>query len=266
MPVRRVVANEQVEADRDRVALQRGPIVYAAEWPDNPSGRVRNLVLPTSAALAVRVPGRLLDGVAVVTGAGRGVRDVDSTAASRATTAVHRDPVSRGPTAAGRDGGLAGRAAATSATAAAIPDARHAQHGDDLAEPPLPGLHQRRRRARRRPTTRRSYFDWWPTKGTTEWVEMHCPRSRDRVGSRVYWFDDTGRGQVRVPASWPLLYKDGDTWRPVQDATPFGTARDRPNVVTFAPVRTAALRLDITSAARLLGRDTGVDSSVTPNA
>ncbi len=35
MPVRRIVANQQVEADRDRVALQRGPIVYAAEWPDN---------------------------------------------------------------------------------------------------------------------------------------------------------------------------------------------------------------------------------------
>ena len=36
MPVRRIVAHEKVEADRDRVALQRGPIVYAAEWADNP--------------------------------------------------------------------------------------------------------------------------------------------------------------------------------------------------------------------------------------
>ena len=32
MPVRRVVANDQVAADRGRVALERGPIVYAAEW------------------------------------------------------------------------------------------------------------------------------------------------------------------------------------------------------------------------------------------
>ena len=66
----------------------------------------------------------------------------------------------------------------------------------------------------------------------------------DRVA--VYWFDDTGRGEVRVPASWSLQYKDGDTWRPVQGASPYGTARDRANVVTFAPVRTTALRLDIT--------------------
>src|SRR5438093_1209499 len=39
MPVRRVIANDRVEADRNRVALQRGPIVFAAEWPDNTGGR-----------------------------------------------------------------------------------------------------------------------------------------------------------------------------------------------------------------------------------
>ena len=36
MPVRRVESDPQVMANRNRVALQRGPIVYAAEWPDNP--------------------------------------------------------------------------------------------------------------------------------------------------------------------------------------------------------------------------------------
>ena len=51
MPVRRVVAHAKVEADRDRVALQRGPIVYAAEWVDNPNGKIRNIVLPDASAL-----------------------------------------------------------------------------------------------------------------------------------------------------------------------------------------------------------------------
>jgi DUF1680 family protein len=41
MPVRRVLANEKVAADRGRVALQRGPIVYCAEWPDQPGVSVR---------------------------------------------------------------------------------------------------------------------------------------------------------------------------------------------------------------------------------
>jgi hypothetical protein len=68
MPVRRVAANEQVAADRGRVALQRGPLVFAAEWVDNPGGKVRNLVLPDSGAAARRVPKpALLKGVEVVT-------------------------------------------------------------------------------------------------------------------------------------------------------------------------------------------------------
>ena len=44
-------------------------------------------------------------------------------------------------------------------------------------------------------------------------------RSRSHPASRraeVYWFDDQPGGGVRVPASWRLLYKDGDQWKPVE--------------------------------------------------
>ena len=68
MPVRRVVANDRVGADRNRVALQRGPVVYAAEWPDSPTGHVRNLVLPDSAPLGAEFRPGLLGGVTVITG------------------------------------------------------------------------------------------------------------------------------------------------------------------------------------------------------
>src|SRR5207253_3146876 len=68
MPIRRIVANEKVAADRDRVALQRGPIVYAAEWPDNPNGKVRNIVLPDGNALTAEFRPDLLNGVEVIKG------------------------------------------------------------------------------------------------------------------------------------------------------------------------------------------------------
>ena len=68
MPVRRVLANDQVAADRGRVALERGPIVYAAEWVDNPKGQVRNLMLPDSAPLTAEFKPALLHGVTVVKG------------------------------------------------------------------------------------------------------------------------------------------------------------------------------------------------------
>ncbi len=60
MPVRRVLANDHVAADRGRVAIQRGPIVYAAEWvgqsrrqstqPDAPRQRQTYCRIPARAA------------------------------------------------------------------------------------------------------------------------------------------------------------------------------------------------------------------------
>ncbi len=66
MPVRRVVANIQVEADRGRVALQRGPIVYCLEWPDNPGVSVRDAVLPDGEKLAAQFEPDLLNGVETI--------------------------------------------------------------------------------------------------------------------------------------------------------------------------------------------------------
>jgi uncharacterized protein len=68
MPVRRVVANENVKADTGRVALERGPIVFCAEWPDNPNGKVRNLMLPDDQALTATFEPALLNGVETVEG------------------------------------------------------------------------------------------------------------------------------------------------------------------------------------------------------
>lgn len=67
MPVRRIIANEKVNADRGRAAIQRGPIVYCAEWVDN-GVSVTNLVLPDGAALSSVYRPELLNGVTVVTG------------------------------------------------------------------------------------------------------------------------------------------------------------------------------------------------------
>jgi hypothetical protein len=41
--IRRVVADTRVKEDRGRVAIERGPIVYCAEWPDCEGGKVLDL-------------------------------------------------------------------------------------------------------------------------------------------------------------------------------------------------------------------------------
>jgi len=68
MPVRCVIANKKVTADQGRVALQRGPLVYCAEWPDFQNGRVLNLLLDNAAELHTEFRPDLLSGVTVLTG------------------------------------------------------------------------------------------------------------------------------------------------------------------------------------------------------
>ena len=46
MPVRTVVANPRVADDRGRIAVERGPLVYCAEWADNEGINPHHLLLP----------------------------------------------------------------------------------------------------------------------------------------------------------------------------------------------------------------------------
>jgi DUF1680 family protein len=73
MRIRKVTANESVTTDRGRVALQRGPIVFCAEWPDTPGGKPRSLLLPDEQPLTTRFDPALLNGVQVIEGKGLNV-------------------------------------------------------------------------------------------------------------------------------------------------------------------------------------------------
>ena len=245
MPVRRVVANDHVEADRGRVSLQRGPVVYAAEWVDSPSGKVRNLLLPDSAALTAQPRPDLLNGVTVIKGR---------------AVALSRD----------EKGGVVRKAQDFTAIpyyawanrgkgqmTVWIPDREAAANPAPFPTPsilakittsgkkdPAP-IHDGEVPAKS--IDNASYFDWWPVKGTTEWVEYEFAKPTAVSSSEVFWFDDTGRGEVRVPAGWRLLYRDGSQWKPVEAAGAYGVERDRYNPVVFPAVTTTGLRLEVTS-------------------
>ncbi len=53
MPVRLVRADERVEADRGRLAVERGPLVYCAEWKDNPGFSVREVSFDPASPMTV---------------------------------------------------------------------------------------------------------------------------------------------------------------------------------------------------------------------
>jgi len=66
MPVREIIANELVKDDNGKVALQRGPVVYCAEWPDNKNGHVLNLSLNKTNSYSTEFLPVLLNGVTVI--------------------------------------------------------------------------------------------------------------------------------------------------------------------------------------------------------
>ncbi|MCI1186629.1 glycoside hydrolase family 127 protein [Hymenobacter sp. DH14] len=66
MEVRRVVADARVQDDLGKVALQRGPLMYCAEWTDN-QGRASNLLVPASATFISAFRPDLLNGVTTLT-------------------------------------------------------------------------------------------------------------------------------------------------------------------------------------------------------
>jgi DUF1680 family protein len=66
MPVRRILANNEVAADRSRVALQRGPIVYCVEWPDHEKASVLRLLLKDKTPVFSEWRPDLLGGMAIL--------------------------------------------------------------------------------------------------------------------------------------------------------------------------------------------------------
>jgi hypothetical protein len=230
------------------VALQRGPIVYAAEWPDNPNGKVRNLLLPDAAKLTAEYRPGLLKGVTVVKGKAYGLVSDAQGQVKKTEQDFMAIPyyawANRGR---GQmlvwipDTEAAARPAAapTIATAATVTVSTHSGR-----------LNPRAINDGEEPTSSSdstSYFDWWPKSGGTEWVEYAFEKPAAVSETEIYWFDDTGRGSVRVPASWRVLYRDGDQWKPVENAGPYGVEKDKYNRVTFKPAVTSGLRLEVTA-------------------
>jgi len=65
MEVKRINANKNLKDDIGKVALQRGPLVYCAEWPDN-NGKTSNIIVPAGTQFTNEFKPDLLNGVMVL--------------------------------------------------------------------------------------------------------------------------------------------------------------------------------------------------------
>lgn len=68
-PVHRVETNAKVATNQNKVALERGPIVYCLEAVDN-KYMIRNMIIPDDAVLSANFEANKLSGIALITGEG----------------------------------------------------------------------------------------------------------------------------------------------------------------------------------------------------
>ncbi len=248
MPVERVVAHPKVKENTGLVALQRGPLVYCLEAVDH-AEPIESLALPPGAALtAAKVD--LLGGLTVIQGTADATPTVEwknrlyqSAPALRkvALTAIPYyawDNRQAGPmrvwlpqvTAPPPAGGpeIEARLSLSFKSGNAQPQGIH-----DGIEPKSSG---------EQPA---ALCHWWPHKGTEEWVQYTWSKPLSVRGVEAYWFDDTGRGECRLPQSWRLDFLDGAEWKAVRSHTDAPVELDRWCRIEFEPVTTTALRLTV---------------------
>jgi DUF1680 family protein len=246
MPVCRVLAHEKVEADRGRVAVERGPIVYCAEGVDH-GGTALNLVLPDDAELTHEHRPDLLDGVTVIRATGQAAHRDDTgevvVKPAELTLVPYYSWCHRGANEMAvwlpRTADLAHVAPPSTIASTSRATASHVYGNDSLralndqADPANSSDHSVPR------------MTWWDHRGTTEWVQYDLQQPTKVSAVEVYWFDDTGRGQCRVPSCWRLLYRDGDQWKPVDVEAALTVDKDKFNVAKFEPVTTTGLRIEV---------------------
>jgi hypothetical protein len=91
----------------------------------------------------------------------------------------------------------------------------------------------------------KKHFDWWPAKGTNQWVQYDFAKPARVSAVEVYWFDDTGIGECRLPKSWQALYRQNGEWKPVTHPSGYACEGNRYNGTTFDAVETDGLRLNV---------------------
>ena len=246
MEPRTVRANNKVTADRGMVAIERGPLVYCAEHPDNSfdimgalinqnpqfrlgkseiAGTPVQTLITDAQTLKFNKQGKLEAQDQTLTlipyyawchrGSGKMrvwvPQDLNATNPSQPATLASESKVS------------------TSSKVPALSSINDRLVPKDENDRSVP------------------YTHWWPKNGTTEWLGYEFPQEAEVSTSHVYWFSDKPWGGCDVPKAWRILYQTvSGEWLPVEGADSYPTHVGTPSTVHFTPVRTKALRLEVT--------------------
>ena len=253
MDVRRIVANDNAEDDRGKVAFERGPIVFCLEGADQTDHKVFNKYILDSAPVSAHFEQDLLNGVMVLEGSAKElqqdgeVKDVKFRAIPYSTwnnrggeqmevwiantpMAAVATPL---PTIASKAQTFCNRGPIQNDAPETAPVDSWAGGANDQWEP------------KRSSDTSKPYHYWWLKQGTTEAITYQFDQAYEVSNVQVYWLDfDHYDGNFRTPESWSLYYKDAKgEWQEVEGHSPYTIRKDCYNSVDFTPVKTTGLKI-----------------------
>lgn len=245
MEVRTVKANGKVEADRGRVAVERGPIVYCAEWPDN-DFNVLSLLMNQHPQFKVVEKPDLLYGLNQIK---TSVQTLEYDEQGRLLAKdwqltlipyyawAHRGPGNMAVWLPSEVRATRPVAIPTLASKSQVSASHPAKSLTSITDGLVPADENDRTIP---------YYHWWPKEGTTEWIVYEFPEKTEVSSSTVYWYDDAPWGGCRLPRSWKIYYKnEAGEWTTVPDADAYPISKGNPNTVHFAPVKTSAVKLEV---------------------
>jgi DUF1680 family protein len=244
MSVKRVKAHELVEDDLGKVSLERGPIVYCLEWPDNDE-KVLNTVLEDNVSVSatsympnelkgivrleanalstkkganqeiIRVP-KAIKAIPFYAWANRGQGEM-AVWIPRTVEASKPEPLPTISTKAKVSASTRNRSLNT------VNDGFGPAHSNDRKVP---------------------FFSLWPKNNATEWIGLTFEQPETVSSAAVYWYDDGPWGGCRIPLWWKIQYKaeDGE-WKDVTNTQEYVSKKDVLNTVTFEPVKAQDVRL-----------------------
>ena len=245
MEPRTVKANYKVEADRGRISVERGPIVYCAEWPDNDFDVLSILMNREPKFELVERPDLLYGLNQLKTDAqvlnyddnGRLVAEDVKLTLIPYYAWCHRGSGSMAVWLPQELTATRPTMPATLASISKLDASTKTSSLNSIADRLVPKDEFDRSMP---------YYHWWPAQATTEWMTYEFPEPATIQSSTVYWFDDGPWGGCRVPKWWKVYYMDEQgEWQEVKNPDKYTTDKGCANTVNFDPVTTKAVKLEV---------------------
>jgi uncharacterized protein len=246
MPVRKVVADERVKDDNGKIAVQRGPVIYCAEWPDNNTGNILNLVINRDIPMTTEYVDSLLEGVQVIRAMGSQTKKmlkgtIEKLPEESVTLIPYALWNNRGP------GQMMVWLPLTPDRARPLPAPTIAKGSKIRASKMTQGVSAVNDQMEPMNSNDHSipYCHWWPGKDQWEWIQYDFKKPEVVSKTKVYWFDDGPHGGCRIPESWEILFLSGNIWQPVKAKTPYTITKDGWDSLQFNPVKATAIKIKV---------------------